>query len=245
MSLKGQVALITGAGRGIGKAIALKLAQQGADIAITDRALQNAEQVKEEITALGVRCTFWESDVTDLENTQGVIKELLQEMAKVDILVNNAGITQDNLFMRMKPEQWARVIDVNLNGVFHVTRELVRSMTRQRYGRIINISSVVGFTGNPGQTNYSATKAALVGFSKSLARELGSRNITVNAVAPGFIETDMTRKLNEAQQSSILTQVPLGRMGSVDDIANAVSFLASEQASYITGTVLHVNGGMY
>ena len=173
------------------------------------------------------------------------VKKIIEETGGIHILVNNAGITKDNLFMRMKPEQWLQVIDVNLNGVFHVTKSVIRTMVKQHSGRIINISSVVGFSGNPGQVNYSSTKSGLIGFTKSLSREVGTRGITVNAVAPGFINTAMTQTLNESQQQAILSQIPLGRMGEANDIANAVAFLASEEASYITGTVLHVNGGMY
>ncbi|GIT03938.1 MAG: 3-oxoacyl-[acyl-carrier-protein] reductase FabG [Deltaproteobacteria bacterium] len=184
-------------------------------------------------------------DVTDFESVDSVVKKIIDETGGIHILVNNAGITQDNLFMRMKPEQWAQVIDVNLNGVFHVTKAVIRTMVKQHSGRIINISSVVGFSGNPGQVNYSSTKSGLIGFTKSLSREVGTRGITVNAVAPGFINTAMTQALNESQQLAILSQIPLGRMGEAQDIANAVAFLASEEASYITGTVLHVNGGMY
>ena len=172
-------------------------------------------------------------------------KNITDELSGIHILVNNAGITQDNLFLRMKSEQWSKVIDVNLNGVHNVTKAVIRIMVKQRTGKIINISSVVGFTGNPGQVNYSSTKSALVGFTKSLAREVGIRGITVNAVAPGFIDTAMTQALNESQQEVILQQIPLGRMGDAEDIANAVAFLASKEASYITGTILHVNGGMY
>jgi 3-oxoacyl-[acyl-carrier protein] reductase len=174
-----------------------------------------------------------------------MVKKIIEELGSIHILINNAGITQDNLFMRMKPEQWSKVIDVNLNGVFNVTKAVIRPMVKQRTGKIINISSVVGFSGNPGQVNYSSTKSALVGFTKSLAREVGARGVTVNAVAPGFIDTAMTQALNENQQEAILQQIPLGRMGDANDIANAVAFLASEEASYITGTILHVNGGMY
>jgi len=180
-----------------------------------------------------------------LETIYATVNNILEELGEIHILVNNAGITQDNLFMRMKLEQWSKVIDVNLNGVFNVTKAVIRSMVKQRYGKIINISSVVGFSGNPGQVNYSSTKSALVGFTKSLAREVGTRGVTVNAVAPGFIDTAMTQALNESQQEAILQQIPLGRMGDAGDIANAVAFLASKEASYITGTVLHVNGGMY
>ena len=244
MNLEGQTALITGAGRGIGKTIALKLAECGADIVLADMNPEVAE-VLLEVESLGRKCLTFEADVTDFNAIEAMVKKIIEELGSIHILVNNAGITQDNLFMRMKPEQWAKVIDVNLNGVFNVTKAVIRPMVKQRMGKIINISSVVGFTGNPGQVNYSSTKSALVGFTKSLAREVGARGVTVNAVAPGFIDTAMTQALNESQQELILKQIPLGRMGGPADIANAVSFLVSEDASYITGTILHVNGGMY
>ena len=244
MNLEGQTALITGAGRGIGKTIALKLAECGADIVLADMNPQVSE-VLLEVESLGRKCLIFETDVTDFDAIDAMVKKIIEEVGSIHILVNNAGITQDNLFMRMKPEQWAKVIDVNLNGVFNVTKAVIRPMVKQRMGKIINISSVVGFTGNPGQVNYSSTKSALVGFTKSLAREVGARGVTVNAVAPGFIDTAMTQALNESQQELILQQIPLGRMGGPADIANAVSFLVSEDASYITGTILHVNGGMY
>jgi 3-oxoacyl-[acyl-carrier protein] reductase len=244
MNLEGQTALITGAGRGIGKTIALKLAECGADIMLADMNPQVSE-VLLEVESLGRKCLTFETDVTDFDAIDAMVKKIIEEVGSIHILVNNAGITQDNLFMRMKPEQWAKVIDVNLNGVFNVTKAVIRPMVKQRMGKIINISSVVGFTGNPGQVNYSSTKSALVGFTKSLAREVGARGVTVNAVAPGFIDTAMTQALNESQQELILQQIPLGRMGGPADIANAVSFLVSEDASYITGTILHVNGGMY
>jgi len=244
MNLEGQTALITGAGRGIGKTIALKLAECGADIVLADMNPQVSE-VLLEVESLGRKCLTFETDVTDFDGIDAMVKKIIEELGSIHILVNNAGITQDNLFMRMKPEQWAKVIDVNLNGVFNVTKAVIRPMVKQRMGKIINISSVVGFTGNPGQVNYSSTKSALVGFTKSLAREVGARGVTVNAVAPGFIDTAMTQALNESQQELILQQIPLGRMGGPADIANAVSFLVSEDASYITGTILHVNGGMY
>ena len=244
MNFEGQAALITGAGRGIGKTIALKLAVSGADTILVDMSPE-MDDVRKEIEGMNRKCLTFQVDVTDLEAIYAMVDNIIEELGEIHILVNNAGITQDNLFMRMKPEQWSKVIDVNLNGVFNVTKAVIRSMVKQRYGKIINISSVVGFSGNPGQVNYSSTKSALVGFTKSLAREVGTRGVTVNAVAPGFIDTAMTQALNESQQESILNQIPLGRMGDAGDIANAVAFLASKEASYITGTVLHVNGGMY
>ena len=244
MNFEGQAALITGAGRGIGKTIALKLAVSGADTILVDMSPE-MDDVRKEIEGMNRKCLTFQVDVTDLEAIYAMVNNIIEELGEIHILVNNAGITQDNLFMRMKPEQWSKVIDVNLNGVFNVTKAVIRSMVKQHYGKIINISSVVGFSGNPGQVNYSSTKSALVGFTKSLAREVGTRGVTVNAVAPGFIDTAMTQALNESQQEAILQQIPLGRMGDAGDIANAVAFLASKEASYITGTVLHVNGGMY
>ncbi len=244
MNLKGKTALITGAGRGIGKTIAVKLAESGSDIAVADMN-PVSDDVLSEIEKNGSKCLTFQVDVTDVESVDSMVKQIIDAVGGIHILVNNAGITQDNLFMRMKPEQWSQVIDVNLNGVFHVTKAVIRTMVKQHSGRIINISSVVGFSGNPGQVNYSSTKSALLGFTKSLSREVGTRGITVNAVAPGFINTAMTQALNESQQEAILNQIPLGRMGEAEDIANAVAFLASDEASYITGTVLHVNGGMY
>ena len=244
MNFEGQAALITGAGRGIGKNIALKLAVSGANTILVDMSPE-MDDVRKEIEGMNRKCLTFQVDVTDLEAIYAMVNNIIEELGEIHILVNNAGITQDNLFMRMKPEQWSKVIDVNLNGVFNVTKAVIRSMVKQRYGKIINISSVVGFSGNPGQVNYSSTKSALVGFTKSLAREVGTRGVTVNAVAPGFIDTAMTQALNENQQEAILQQIPLGRMGDAGDIANAVAFLASKEASYITGTVLHVNGGMY
>ena len=244
MNFEGQAALITGAGRGIGKNIALKLAESGANTILVDMSPE-MDDVRKEIEGMNRKCLTFQVDVTDFEAIYSMVNNIIEELGEIHILVNNAGITQDNLFMRMKPEQWSKVIDVNLNGVFNVTKAVIRSMVKQRYGKIINISSVVGFSGNPGQVNYSSTKSALVGFTKSLAREVGTRGVSVNAVAPGFIDTAMTQALNESQQEAILQQIPLGRMGDSDDIANAVAFLASKEASYITGTVLHVNGGMY
>ena len=233
MKFNGQTALITGAGRGIGKTIAAKLAESGLDIAIADMN-PVSDDVLREIEEYGTKCLAFQLDVTDVESVNSVVKKIIDETVGIHILVNNAGITQDNLFMRMKQEQWSQVIDVNLNGVFHVTKAVIRTMVKQHSGRIINISSVDGFSGNPGQVNYSSTKSGLIGFTKSLSREVGTRGITVNAVAPGFINTAMTQALNESQQQAILNQIPLGRMGEAKDIANAVAFLASEEASYIT-----------
>jgi 3-oxoacyl-[acyl-carrier protein] reductase len=245
VSLENRVAIVTGAGRGIGKAIALELAAAGADIVFTNRTKALADATQAEVQALGRKCIAEQADVSVPEQVDALVKRTLENFSSIDILVNNAGITRDQLFMRMSPEDWRQVMAVNLDGMFYMTRAVIKTMVRQRWGRVINISSVVGFTGNPGQVNYSSTKAAMVGFSRSLAKELGSRNITCNVVAPGFIETEMTGKLSEAQKQAILEQVPLGRMGAPADIAKAIRFLASEDAGYISGAVLHINGGMY
>lgn len=243
--LDNRVALVTGAGRGIGRGIALGLAAAGADIIFTNRSAELARAVQGEIEALGRKCLAIQADASDARQVDDLVKQGLDAMDTIDILVNNAGITRDNLILRMSPEEWREVMAVNLDGMFYTTRAVIKHMVRKRYGRIVNISSVVGFTGNPGQANYSSSKAAVVGFSKSIARELGSRNITCNVVAPGFIDTDMTRDLSEAQQQAVVAQIPLGRVGSVEDIARAVRFLVSEEAAYITGATIHVNGGMY
>lgn len=245
MSLENKVALITGAGRGIGKAIALDFAAAGVDIVFTNRNKALGDATREEVEALGRQCLAVQADVADPEQVEALVKQGLERFSGIDILVNNAGITKDGLIMRMSAEDWRQVLAVNLDGMFYVTRAVIRTMVRQRWGRIINLTSVVGFTGNPGQVNYSSSKSAVIGFTKSLARELGSRNITCNAVAPGFIDTDMTRELNEEQRQAIVGQVPLGRIGQAEEVASAVRFLAGDDASYITGTVLHVNGGMY
>lgn len=245
MEFENKVALVTGAGRGIGKAIALELAAAGADIVFTNRTASLAEATQAEIEALGRKCLAVQADSADPEQVDAMVKQALEVFPAIDILVNNAGVTRDGLLLRMKPEDWRAVMNVNLDGMFYVTRAVVRSMVRQRRGRIINLTSVVGFTGNPGQVNYASSKAAVMGFTKSIARELGSRNITCNAIAPGFIDTDMTRKLGDARHKALLEQIPLGRIGNVADIAKAARFLAGEDAGYITGTVLHVNGGMY
>ena len=245
MSLENRVALVTGAGRGIGKAVAIFLAKAGADIIFTNRNKIYSDQTQAAIEATGRRCLAFQVNVSDLKAVEEMVRIAQESFPKIDILVNNAGITRDILFLRMKRSDWDEVLDVNLTGMFNVTKTIIRGMIRQRYGRIVNITSVVGFTGNPGQVNYCAAKSGILGFSKSLALELGNRNITCNTVAPGFIETDMTGELDEKQSQAISERIPLGRMGSVDDIAGAVHFLVSDQADYITGTTLHVNGGIY
>ena len=244
MNFENKTVLITGGARGIGETIAMKFAQLGADIVLLD-SNPDFDEIIKSTKLLGSKCITFQADVTDFESIDNLLKKISDEHGDIHILVNNAGITKDELFMRMKQDQWSKVIDVNLNGIFNVTKAVIRQMIKQRFGRIINISSVVGFTGNPGQVNYSSTKSALIGFTKSLAREVGSRGITVNAVAPGFIDTPMTQILNENQREIILKQIPLGKMGSAEDIANSVAFLASKEASYITGSILHVNGGMF
>ena len=243
--LTGKRALVTGAGRGIGREIALELARAGASVVIINRNPERGSAVLTEIKESNGGGWSLLGDVADRETADNLAEEALKLTGGIDILVNNAGITKDNLFMRMKPEEWEQVLGVNLNGVYYITRSLIRHMVKQRFGRIVNIGSVVGSTGNPGQVNYSTTKAGLIGFTKSLAKELGGRNITVNTISPGFIETDMTEELNEKQKEAILSQVPLGRMGSAEEVAWAVRFLVSDHAAYITGTTLHVNGGLY
>lgn len=241
--LEGKLALVTGATRGIGKAIALELAAQGAKVVGTATSEAGAQQISDMLAASGGRGLVL--NVDDAAACEALVAELGKEEGGPHILVNNAGITRDNLAMRMKDDDWEAVISTNLSAVFRLSRAVTRNMMKARWGRIINITSVIGSSGNPGQANYAAAKAGVAGMARALARELGSRNITVNCVAPGFIETDMTRALSEAQAAAILTQIPLGRLGAAADIANAVSFLASPQAGYITGTTLHVNGGMY
>ena len=243
--LENKVALVTGAGRGIGKGIALALAMAGADIIFTSRDKDRADATQADIEALGRKCLALQADVSDPDQVDDLVRQGLERFSTLDILVNNAGVTRDTLFMRMSREQWRDVMSVNLDGMFYVTRAVIRTMVRQRSGRIINITSVIGFTGNPGQVNYASSKSAVIGFTKSIAKELGGRNITCNAVAPGFIDTDMTRELNEEQKKVILEQIPLGRIGSVEEIAGVVRFLAGEDANYISGTVIHVNGGMF
>lgn len=240
--LSGQVALVTGASRGIGRAIAQSLAKQGAKIIGTATSESGASAISEYLAANGKGMVL---DVNDAARSVALIDEIQKKFGAVTILVNNAGITQDQLAMRMKDEEWDSVISTNLTSVARLSRAVLRGMMKAKHGRIINITSVVGSAGNPGQMNYAAAKAGVAGMSRALAREIGSRNITVNCVAPGFIDTDMTKTLSEQQINALLQQIPLGRLGLPEDIASAVSFLASPQASYITGTTLHVNGGMY
>lgn len=245
MDLANKVALVTGGSRGIGKEIALELARNGADIGITY--VSNEEKAKEvvdEIRSLGVKAIAIKADVSKEEEVQEMIKTLEEELGPVDILVNNAGVTKDNLLIRMKEAEWDEVMNVNLKGTFLCTKAVARSMMKKRYGKIINITSVVGITGNIGQGNYSASKAGVIGFTKSMARELASRGIRVNAVAPGFIQTDMTDVLKEDIKDAMLKSIPLGNFGKPEDIANAVVFLASSKSDYITGQVINVNGGM-
>ncbi len=243
--LTGQIALVTGASRGIGQAIAHELGRQGATVVGTATTEAGADNISASLAAESIEGRGMVLNVADTESTAECLKRVTDEFGSPDILVNNAGITRDNLLMMMKDDQWDEIINTNLSSIFRMSKAVIRPMMKKRNGRIINISSVVGATGNPGQTNYAAAKAGLIGFSKSLAREIGSRNITVNTVAPGFIDTDMTRELGEQQKENLTSQIPLGRLGSPEDIAAAVAFLASPAAAYITGETIHVNGGMY
>jgi len=240
-----QIVLVTGASRGIGRAIATRLGRQGHTVVGTATSDKGAEAISAYFTEAGISGCGMKLDVSDDDSVNGVVAAIGEKYGPITILVNNAGITRDNLLMRMKPEEWHAVIDTNLSSLYRVCKACVRGMMKARYGRIVNITSVVGVSGNAGQTNYSAAKAGMIGFTKSLAQEIGARGITVNAVAPGFIDTDMTRELPEAQRKQLLAAIPLGRLGDPDDIAAAVAFLASDDAAYVTGTTLHVNGGMY
>jgi 3-oxoacyl-[acyl-carrier protein] reductase len=245
MRFEGKFAIVTGAGRGIGRAIALRFASEGARVACVSRTEQNAKNIADEINALRTdSAKAYAVDVADHATVQKVGARILQDFGRADILINNAGVTRDALAMRMSLEDWDAVVNTNLRGAFSFTQAIIRAMTKQRSGRIINISSVVGLMGNAGQTNYSASKAGLIGFTKSLARELASRNITVNAVAPGFVMTDMTVGLSDEVKNTIHAKIPLGRTGTPEDIASAVAFLASAEAGYITGQVLCVDGGI-
>lgn len=239
-------ALVTGASRGIGRSIALQLAEEGYNVAVNYAgSKEKAEAVVEEIKAKGVDSFAIQANVADADEVKAMIEEVVSQFGSLDVLVNNAGITRDNLLMRMKEQEWDDVIDTNLKGVFNCIQKATPQMLRQRSGAIINLSSVVGAVGNPGQANYVATKAGVIGLTKSAARELASRGITVNAVAPGFIVSDMTDALSDELKEQMLTQIPLARFGQDTDIANTVAFLASDKAKYITGQTIHVNGGMY
>jgi 3-oxoacyl-[acyl-carrier protein] reductase len=242
--LANQIAVVTGAGRGIGRAIALKFAAEGADVVCVSRTQENSEKVAAEIRALGRKAWAHAVDVADSTAVTAAAEKILADCGKVDILVNNAGVTRDGLVMRMSDTDWDTVLDTNLKGAFLFTKAFSRGFAKQRSGRIINISSVIGLIGNPGQSNYAASKAGLFGFTQSVAREFASRGITANCIAPGFIETDMTSELNAELKATILKQIPLGKFGSAEDIANAALFLASPSASYVTGQVLTVDGGM-
>lgn len=244
-TLDKQVAIVTGASRGIGRAIALELARLGATVIGTATSESGAAAISAGFAEAGVTGRGAVLNVNDAAAAEALIDATVKEFGALNVLVNNAGITQDQLAMRMKDEDWDAVIDTNLKSVFRLSRAVLRPMMKARGGRIINITSVVGSAGNPGQANYAAAKAGVAGLTRALAREIGSRGITVNCVAPGFIDTDMTKTLPEEQQAALKTQIPLGRLGSPEDIAHAVAFLASPQAGYITGTTLHVNGGMY
>ena len=245
MSLTHQIALVTGASRGIGQAIALELGRQGATVIGTATSESGAQAISETFASAGIKGTGKMLNVTDNAAIEGLIKAIEGEFGSVSILVNNAGITRDTLLMRMKEDDWGAVIDTNLSSVFRTSKAVLRGMMKARHGRIINIASVVGATGNPGQANYAAAKAGMVGFAKSLAREVGSRGITVNTVAPGFIDTDMTKGLPDSARDVMLARIPLARLGTPEDVAHAVAYLASPGASYVTGATLHVNGGMY
>ncbi len=245
MRLQGKNALVTGGSRGIGKAIALELAKQGANVAINFTSNEaKALEVVNEIEKFGVQALSIKGNVTDITEVESMIETFNENFDTMDILVNNAGITKDNLLIRMKEEDWDGVMDVNLKGVFLTTKAVARKMMKQKKGKIINLSSVVGVMGNPGQGNYCASKAGVIGFTKSIAKELGGKNITVNAIAPGFIETDMTEVLSDKAKEAMLGSVPLKRAGKPEDVARLVSFLSSEDADYITGQVIHVDGGM-
>jgi 3-oxoacyl-[acyl-carrier protein] reductase len=245
MNLNGKVALITGASRGIGRAVALKLAGEGADVVVTATSLERAQKTADEITAMGGKALAVKVDVSSTSDVEELFAKTAEVFGKLDILVNNAGITRDGLLMRMKDADWDAVIDTNLKGAFVCTREAIKLMGKAKGGSIVNISSVVGEMGNAGQANYCASKAGLIGLTKAVAREYARRNITVNAITPGFIETDMTDVLSPPVKEDLMKLIPLGRFGKPEDIANAVFFLVSEMGSYVTGHVLSVNGGMY
>ena len=245
INLKSKVAFVTGANKGIGKAIALKLAKTGCNISFLNQDQNSAQKTQRELANLGVEAIFTCGSICDTKVVEQAVKKTQEKFSKIDFLINNAGITQDNLLIRMTEEQWDQVHNVNLKGYFLITKIIAKHMMKARSGKIINIGSVVGHTGNPGQINYAASKSALVGFTKSIALELATRNITCNLVSPGFIKTDMTNLLNEKQKEEILKKIPLQRIGATADIANGVLFLCSSMSDYITGTTLHINGGIF
>ena len=245
IDLTGRTALVTGGTRGIGKEILKKLASAGADVCFADVIADGTAEVETEIRGLGVKCSFFQGNVASMEDCKNLVDSALSEYGKIDILVNNAGITRDNLFIRMSEENWTDVININLGGIFNMCKALIRPMMKAKYGRVVNISSIVGFTGNPGQVNYASAKAGLIGFTKSLAKEVASRNITCNAIAPGFIQSEMTEVLDDEIKEMMLSNIPMKRMGTQEEVANGVLFLASPLADYITGTTIHINGGMF
>ncbi|HLT03330.1 MAG TPA: 3-oxoacyl-ACP reductase FabG [Pseudomonas sp.] len=245
MSLQGKVALVTGASRGIGQAIALELGRQGAVVVGTATSVAGAERIAETLKSHGIQGGALVLDVANDESVAAALAQIQEQHGQLAILVNNAGITRDNLMLRMKDDEWFDVINTNLNSLYRLSKAVLRGMTKARWGRIINVGSVVGAMGNAGQSNYAAAKAGVEGFSRALAREVGSRNITVNTVAPGFIDTDMTRELPEAQREALVGQIPLARLGQAEEIATVVAFLASDGAAYVTGATIPVNGGMY
>jgi 3-oxoacyl-[acyl-carrier protein] reductase len=245
MNFSGKVSLITGASQGIGEAIAEELARCGAGVILIDIQEEKLREVAERINQEKGKASFYKADVSKLEHVQKTVEEILRNHPQIDHLVNNAGITRDNLLLRMKEEEWKDVLAVNLNGIFNLSKAVIRHMMSNRYGRIVNISSVVGLMGNPGQTNYSASKAGVIGFTKALAREVASRGITVNAVAPGYIATPMTEKLPESVKKTFIDLIPIKRFGKPEEVAQTVKFLLSDEAAYITGQVISVNGGIY
>lgn len=245
MSLSGKIALVTGAAQGIGREIALALATDGADVAVCDINLDAAHKTASDIQSMGRRALAVKADVSSFDDVAAMVDKAVQEFGRIDILVNNAGITRDGLILRMKEEDWDLVLDINLKGTFNCTKAALKYMTKQRSGTIINIASIVGAMGNAGQANYVASKAGMIGLTKTIAREYANRGITANAVAPGFIDTAMTQALPENVRQELAKQIPMGKLGTPQDVANAVRFLASQHASYITGQVIHVNGGMY